>query len=146
MLLIGIGGATVTDSYFNPPVSAQTDPTVPADPISPEDSELGGIPIDRDGADCGTSDVKLSVDVNCTDNDNPILAYIGGISRFLAAGIGIIIVFALVLSGIQYIMAQDNPQQVSAAKDHIWNVVIALLAYIFMFAFLQWLVPGGIFG
>lgn len=141
LLLIGVQSLLVLPQS-NPNVVLAED-TTPPPPADAADSPFGEVNLDGEGTDCAGT--NITVDVNCTDNDNAVLAYIGGISNFLAAGIGIILVLALILSGIQYITSQDNPQQVSAAKNHIWNVVIALMAYIFMFAFLQWLIPGGIF-
>jgi hypothetical protein len=50
----------------------------------------------------------------------------------------------LVWSGIRYTTAGDDPQKVASAKGHIFNAIVALVAFIFLFAVLQWLVPGGI--
>lgn len=51
----------------------------------------------------------------------------------------------LIVAGIQYISAADNPQKIQAAKEKIRNVLIGIVAFFFMFAFLQWLIPGGAF-
>ena len=76
---------------------------------------------------------------------NPIVEDINMIINFLAAGVGIVVVAVIIIGGIQYMTAGDNPQTVAAAKQRIMNGLIALLAFIFSFAFLQWLVPGGVF-
>lgn len=76
---------------------------------------------------------------------NPIVKDINTIVNFLSAGVGIIVAIVIIVGGIQYSMAGDNAQAVSAAKQRIINGLIALLAFLFMFAFLQWLVPGGAF-
>lgn len=65
--------------------------------------------------------------------------------NFLAAGAGIIIAVSIVVAGIQYASSGSNPQQVAAAKSRIISAIVALLAFFFLYAFLQWLVPGGIF-
>jgi hypothetical protein len=77
---------------------------------------------------------------------NPIVKDIQTIVDFLSAGVGIVVVAMIILGGIQYSLAGDNAQAVSAAKKRIVNALIALITFMFMFAFVQWLIPGGIFG
>jgi hypothetical protein len=63
----------------------------------------------------------------------------------LSAGVGVIVIGMIIFGGIQYSIAGDNSQATGAAKQRILNALIALLAYLFIFAFLQWLIPGGLF-
>ncbi len=79
------------------------------------------------------------------DPTNPIVEDINIIITFLSALVGVAIVGSLIWGGIQYATAGDNPQSTNDAKQRITNSLIALLAYLLTFAFLQWLVPGGIF-
>lgn len=74
-----------------------------------------------------------------------------GISRYLliftnalSAVVGVVVVITIVVAGIQYSAAGSNPQAVASARNKIRNALIALFAYIFMFAFLEWLIPGGL--
>jgi hypothetical protein len=78
-------------------------------------------------------------------NNNPIVKDINMIVNFLTAGVGIVVVIVIVVGGIQYVMAGDNASAVTAAKERIMNGLLALAVFIFMAAFLQWLVPGGVF-
>ncbi len=71
--------------------------------------------------------------------------YINPALNFLAVGFGLIVTITVVVSGIQYITSGGNPQGVNAAKKRIFNAVGALLLFAFMWALLQWLVPGGLF-
>lgn len=64
--------------------------------------------------------------------------------NFLAASVGIAAVIMLIVAGIQYSAAADNPQAVQAAKQRIYNVVIGLVTFFLLWGFLQWLIPGGI--
>lgn len=75
---------------------------------------------------------------------NPITSYINDAINFLSAGVGIIVIGMIILGGIQYSMAGDNPTATQAAKQRITNGLIALFIFLFLFAFLQWLVPGGL--
>ena len=61
----------------------------------------------------------------------------------LAAAVGVIAVIMLIIGGIQYSSSNGNPQAVSAAKKKIIDVLTGLAAFIFLYAFLQWLIPGG---
>jgi hypothetical protein len=72
---------------------------------------------------------------------NPIVKDLNIIVDFLSIGV----IGSIILGGIQYAMAGDSPEAVNKAKQRITNASIALLAYMFVFAFLQWLIPGGIF-
>lgn len=70
--------------------------------------------------------------------------YINPFLYLLSALVGVIAVIAIIISGIQYTSSADDPATVSKAKSRILNVIIGLVAYIFLFAFLEYLVPGGI--
>lgn len=82
---------------------------------------------------------------NLTTDNCGIIAYIVLAINILSGLVGIIIVIMLVYSGIRYTTARDDPQAVSDAKHHIRDAIIALIFYLVAFAFLQWLVPGGVF-
>lgn len=65
--------------------------------------------------------------------------------NIMTAGVGIAAVGGIIYAAILYTSARDNSGQVSKAKVLIFNVVLGLIAYAGMFAFLQWIIPGGIF-
>lgn len=64
--------------------------------------------------------------------------------NFLAAAVGILAVILLIIAGIQYTTSGGDPNKVADAKKRIYNVILGVFAFIFMYAFLQWLIPGGI--
>jgi uncharacterized membrane protein len=90
-----------------------------------------------DGQDC-PSDQPLNSG-NCK-----IVQYVVYAINGMSAIVGVVIVIMIIVGGMQYSAAQNDPQAVSAAKKKISNAVLALIIYIFMFAFLQWIVPGGL--
>jgi hypothetical protein len=92
---------------------------------------------DDPAADC----TKTSNSGDC----NQIYFYINEAINFLSAGVGIVVVAMIIVGGIQYASAEDDPARVSAARTRVTNALLGLVAYIFLFGFLQWLVPGGIF-
>lgn len=75
-----------------------------------------------------------------------ILDYVQTGINLMTGIAGVAIAAMVVVGGIQYSTAGGNPQAAAAAKKRITNAVIALLALTFLYTFLQWLVPGGIFG
>lgn len=79
-----------------------------------------------------------------TKENCSIVAYVVLITNVLSGLVGVVIVIMIAVGGIQYTMSRDDPSAVSAAKNKIRNAVFALVIYIFGFAFLQWLIPGGI--
>ena len=62
----------------------------------------------------------------------------------VTTGVGIAAVGSIVFAGVLYITARDNAAQVSKAKTMIMNTIIGIVAYILMWAFLEWIIPGGI--
>ena len=83
-----------------------------------------------------------------TENEGAKTKFVERVSSYIkwfSLGLGILAVFGLIISGIQYAAAQDNPQAVAGAKTRIYNIVIGIVIYAFMFGLLQWLIPGGVF-
>jgi hypothetical protein len=73
-----------------------------------------------------------------------IKEYINPAIRVLTALVGITAVLSIVIAGIQYAGSADDPGVVTKAKQRIFNVVLALVVYAFLVAFLNYLIPGGI--
>lgn len=92
----------------------------------------------------------FAINTDCKDatldkNNCDIIRYLIDIINVLSGLVGIIVIIMIIIGGIQYTSAGDNPEKIQAAKGKIANALVALLVFIFMFAFLQWVVPGGIF-
>lgn len=109
-------------------------------------------------ANCTTGDgqagVRTAISVggsNCvalgngTLQGNAIFVYIVNILKVVSALAGIATVGGFVWGGILYITARANAGQVENAKNVMVNSAIGLLLFIFMYAILQFLVPGGVF-
>lgn len=88
--------------------------------------------------------------LDCTGADcisnNPIVLIAKAVINFMNVVVGVLVVAVIVWSGILYASAGGNPGKTAEAKNRIINAIIALVMYIFLFAFLQWLVPGGVLG
>ncbi|HUC89964.1 MAG TPA: pilin [Patescibacteria group bacterium] len=69
--------------------------------------------------------------------------YLNPAINALSAVVGLVVVISLVIGAIQYSSSRDNPQAVGAAKKRITNAILALVSFFLLWAFLQWIVPGG---
>jgi hypothetical protein len=78
-------------------------------------------------------------------NNNIIFVVLKGILQFLAAGVGLAVAGGIIFGGYMYITARANSGQIEKAKTTIINSIIGLLLFIFMYAILQFLIPGGVF-
>lgn len=138
--LFALGVVLSVLAIFSAPALARVDPGDPGDPTpvtNPKSSSFG--------SSDACKNTKNPVALKACVQQTPIVHDIEVIINVLSAGIGIVIIGAIIFGGIRYSAAGDNAQATAAAKQHIINALIALVAFIFMFAFLQWLIPGGIF-
>jgi hypothetical protein len=96
---------------------------------------------DLSNADCpGAAAGKVqAVAQNCI-----VTKYIKPGIQFLSVGVGVIVLAMVIVGAIQYSASSGNPQTVGAAKKKIINAIIALLLYAFLFAFLNFIIPGGL--
>ena len=94
-------------------------------------------------ADAGSHTVA-AFKCNTTECDNLFKKYLNPFIKLLSAAIGVLVVLSVIIGGVQYSAAGSDPQQVAAARKRIGNALLGLVAYIFLFALLNWLVPGGI--
>ena len=76
---------------------------------------------------------------NCT-----IIDYVVRGINILSAVAGMAIIGSMMIAGYQYMTARDNAGQIEAARKRIVWAVSALLLLIFMYALLEFLVPGGV--
>jgi hypothetical protein len=85
-------------------------------------------------------------EINCKESSCDLVAtYIQPIIDLLAGIVGIIVVISLILGGIEYSTSEGDPQKSAKAKRRISNTLFALIAFFFLYAFLQFLIPGGLF-
>lgn len=87
--------------------------------------------------------VTTAIDIGCAGKGNPIADMTFGIIRFLSAGVGLVIVGSVIVAGIQYSASNGDPQAVSKAKARISSTLLALIIFIFGYALLNYLIPGG---
>lgn len=91
-----------------------------------------------------TGDPEVTSGCKSISCNKLITDYVNPAIKVLTALVGIVVAISIVVAGIQYSSASGDPSKVSAAKGRLTNAVLALLAYLFMMGFLQWLLPGGV--
>lgn len=102
-------------------------------------------PVGDDCAGVETAIIKCDADNSGGIETNGVWALLLMAINILTAGIGIAAIGGIVYGSILYTTAGDNESQIKTAKEVIRNVIIGLIAYIGMFALLQFIIPGGVF-
>lgn len=87
-------------------------------------------------ADC--NDINLSKNCKITEIIITLL-------NALSAIVGITCVVMITYWGLKYSLSRDNAQETATARLRLFQTVLALVGYLFIYAFLQWVVPGGVF-
>lgn len=96
--------------------------------------------------DCTSGVCSSDPAIACASNNCDLIKkYVDPAINLLSLAFGVIAAISIVMGGMQYSASTGDPQKISAAKSRITNTMIAIVAYIFLYSFLQFLVPGGIF-
>ena len=86
----------------------------------------------------------------CEDANDPktcqAFETLNNVLSLMAAIILPLIVIIIIAGGIRYSMAGDNPEAIKGARSMLFKAALALISFLFLFAFLNWLVPGGALG
>jgi hypothetical protein len=113
-------------------------------------SLAAAIPAATYAAECGG--VKTTIDFGCGSvsgdggtGDAGIYGLMVSIFNFLAIGVGIAVTIGIVYGGLMFMTARGNSGQTQKGVTIITNAVVGLLLYIFMYAIINFLVPGGLF-
>lgn len=89
--------------------------------------------------------------ISCTQTNNgdPKDSGVWGVLmlaiNIMTAGVGILAVGAIAYGAILYSTSEGSAEQTKKAITIITNVVIGLLCFLLMSAFLNFLIPGGVF-
>jgi len=70
--------------------------------------------------------------------------YVNPAIAFMSAIVGVAIAIAIIYGGIQYSSSGGDPQKAQAGKQRIQNAIVALIAFMFITALLNFLIPGGV--
>lgn len=70
--------------------------------------------------------------------------YVNPVIALLSAAVGIIVVITIVRGALMYTTSSGDPSKAAAGKQHIINALIGLVAYLALYVFLQFMIPGGL--
>ena len=138
-VIVAIMAISVTSLQWSSTVNAQIQP-VPtvyfAAEKTADGSEKPTFKAENDPAlDCS----QKGADANKCDL---VKKYLNPFIAFLSAFVGIAVTIGIISGGIRYASASDDPQKAAAGRQMVRNSIIALVAYIFLYAALRWLAPS----
>lgn len=97
------------------------------------------------GSTCGSAHTFFDWGCNGVDDKDSILTVLVTISNWLAAGVVIAVIGGIIYGAIMYATSAGDASKAKSATEIIRNAFIALILYFLMWAFLQYIVPGGLF-
>ncbi len=97
------------------------------------------------GSTCGSAHTFFDWGCNGASDKDSILTVLVTISNWLAAGVVIAVIGGIIYGSILYATSAGDASKAKTATDVIRNAFIALILYFLMWAFLQYIVPGGLF-
>lgn len=98
------------------------------------------------GSTCGSAHTFFDWGCNGASDKDSILTVLVTISNWLAAGVVIAVIGGIIYGAIMYATSAGDAAKAKSATEIIRNAFIALVLYFLMWAFLQYIVPGGLFG
>lgn len=69
--------------------------------------------------------------------------YVNPVINLLSVVVGIVVIIGIIVGAMQFSSSAGDPQKAANGKNHIRNALFGLLAYIMLYAFLQFIIPGG---
>ena len=93
--------------------------------------------------DCGSRAAILK-DTACSENGggSSIIGILTLVIAIMTVLIGILAVIGVTIVGIQYLPAGGSEEKTRKAKRRMFEIVIGIVAYVLMYAFLKWLLPS----
>lgn len=108
-----------------------------------ESGDIGDSPSYATQENCG--DIETSV-IKCDDTGgNSVVSAVLQLVNFLAVGVGIAVVGGIVWGGMLYASSNGDSSKAKQGITTIVNAVLGLLLFIFMYALINFIVPGGLF-
>ena len=99
---------------------------------------------------CGSTTTETAIDFSsyatryCTGDSTSITVLILIVIDFLAIGVGIAVVGGIAYGGVRYAASGGDAGKTKEAIGIITNAVIGLVLFVFMYAIVNFFVPGGV--
>jgi hypothetical protein len=139
----GISCVCVAPQVYLNFICSDPAPATTTAPATTDSPKVTSSKCDPTSAEAATNKCCLASDLN-SDNCG-IIAYLNIAFNFVSGGVTLAIIGNIVLAGIQYSTAQGDPSAVGKSKKRIRDAIIAFIMFLSLYAFIQWLIPGGVF-
>lgn len=116
---------------------------IPDSGVHGSDISVDGLKEDKAKEEASSKNVEVSTSI--LKSDWQIEDILNLILRILTVGASILATGSIIFASFLYITAGGNSGQVQKAKTMIFNTVVGVIVYIFMWTILEWLIPGGVF-
>ena len=109
-------------------------------------AKISNAPVNDESCADGTQDQALCSPACQNSSDcNLTKTYINPfINKFLAPLAILSVIIGIIWGSIEYATSAGDAQRAASGKGKIQKALIGLIAFLFLFAFLQWLIPGGL--
>jgi len=141
--LLIVAGTTASMVLAAQPVAALSLPVT----IASDAGKPCALPDDVGGAKTGTilGDGYTCCPQNSADGTSCLFAkYVNPLIQVLSALVGVAVVISIIYGGIEYVTSAGDPQRAEAGKKRIIESLVGLAAFMLLYAFLQYITPGGI--
>lgn len=141
LLIVAYALVAIAGSLFAvPPVYAQSQQDLINDAKCQEGDRAACAYCRQDNANC--SDKAATADCRSTEDCNLVYRFLNPFIKMLTVLVGVAVVIGIAIGGLQYAGSAGDASKVAAAKTRIRNSVVALIMYFFLYALLQFLIPG----
>ena len=111
------------------------------------------VPLDDGGGSSKPLDCNILPDSICSKaevsstnaEDTAVWALLLLLINIMTAGAGLLAIGGIIYGSVLYTTAGSSQEQIKKARSMFVNVAIGVIAFALMYAFLQWLIPGGVF-
>lgn len=94
---------------------------------------------------CGDAKTFFNWGCGSSGGSDELVQTLLTIYNWLAAAVSVAVIIGIVYGGILYASAAGNEAQAKKGIEAVRNAVIALLLFFIMYAFLNYITPGGLF-
>lgn len=142
--LLVLSGVAASIVFTGQPADALPLPTI----VAADAGASCALPDDVNGAQSGVvlQDGNTCCPQKYAQGTSCLFAkYINPLVEVLSALVSMAVVISIIYGGIQYVTSAGDPQRAEAGKKRIVESLVGLAAFMLLYAFLQFVMPGGVF-
>lgn len=122
--------------------------------VSPAYAYTCGYRVEKDVLTGTYKNIPIETSIKFEDNEDklcnaggasPITAILITIINFMAGGVGAAVIIGIIFGGFMYMTSDGEEAKAKQGRQIIANSIIGAVLFLFMFAAVQFLVPGGVF-